>query len=238
MAPNRIIGLWAALAIGLIAAPVCAQTPEARVAAAGVTMPADFSEWLRGHYADRVTEIAALPAMNGGVAFVGDSITEGGKWPELFPGVTVRNFGVSGDTSWGLIERAGQVIAAKPDRIFLLIGTNDFGNHQRSPQEVAGHVAEVLDLWKAALPNTQVYVQSVLPRQSEYRERVETLNGLLMTIAADKGARFIDIYTPFLVGEGLDPSVTGDALHLTDAGYARWVGIIGLCVTGEGECAQ
>lgn len=206
--------------------------------AAGVTeLPVEFTGWMRNSYTDHVTMFASLPRTTGGVAFVGDSITDGGRWAEAWPSLTVRNFGIGGDTSWGVLARAQQVVDVRPERIFLLIGTNDMGNYGRRPEEIAGHVSQLLDVWKAALPQTTVFVQAVLPRGPEFNDRIVDLNARLKVIAADKGARFIDIYTPFLSGDRLDPTVTMDDLHLTGQGYVRWRALIDGCVTGQGGCA-
>lgn len=222
------------------AAPVdayAAVRPRAD-AAPGVTgLPPEFTGWMRNSYTDHVTLFASLPRTTGGVAFVGDSITDAGRWAEAWPGLTVRNFGISGDTSRGVLARAQQVIDVQPERIFLLIGTNDIGNYEREPEEVASHVAQLLDLWKAALPTTTIFVQAVLPRQPEFNDRVVDLNARLRGVAASKGVRFIDIYTPFLSGDRLDPAVTMDDLHLTGQGYSRWRAMIDGCVTGQGACA-
>ena len=218
--------------------PFAQQRPTTE--AVGVAMPEDFAaiEWLNRHYAERVTMFAHLPPMDGGVAFVGDSITDAGRWADAWPGLTVRNFGIGGDTVWGLMARAEQVTAARPERIFLLIGTNDLG-WERTPQQVADGVAELPDVWAADLPETAVFVQSVLPRQAEFHDRITELNGRLRDVAADKGAMFIDIHSAFVVEGGrIDPAVTLDDLHLTGEGYARWRALIDGCVTGQGACAQ
>lgn len=227
----------------LAAAPAWAQDADRRptTEAVGVAMPAEFvgTGWLETHYTDRVTMFAHLPPMDGGVAFVGDSITDAGRWADAWPGLTVRNFGIGGDTTWGLMARAEQVTAARPERIFLLIGTNDLANWGRSPEQVAEGVAALLDLWAAELPGTQVFVQSVLPRQAEFHERITELNGRLRELAAEKGAVFVDIHPAFVVEGGrIDPAVTLDDLHLTGEGYARWRALIDGCVTGQGACAQ
>lgn len=247
MASMRDILSVATAAMLLAAAPAFAQDADPfadrrpTTEAVGVTMPADFApiEWLNRHYAERVTMFAHLPPMNGGVAFVGDSITDAGRWADAWPGLTVRNFGIGGDTTWGLAARADQVVAARPERIFLLIGTNDLANWSRSPEQVAEGVAGLLDLWAAELPDTIVFVQSVLPRQPEFHERITELNDRLRDLAAEKGATFVDIHPAFVVEGGrIDPAVTLDDLHLTGEGYARWRGLIDACVTGRGACAQ
>ena len=246
MTVSRILSGVATAAMLLAAQPAWAQDADPfadrrpTTEAVGVTMPADFAsiEWLNRHYAERVTMFAHLPPMNGGVAFVGDSITDAGRWADAWPGLTVRNFGIGGDTVWGLKARAHQVTAARPERIFLLIGTNDLGRG-RTPEQVADGVAELLDVWADDLPETAVFVQSVLPRQPEFHDRITDLNGRLRDVAAAKGVTFVDIHSAFVVEGGrLDPAVTLDDLHLAGEGYARWRSQIDACVTGPGACAQ
>jgi len=206
---------------------------------AGVAPPAVYTDpWLVGHYRERTTLFAGYAPLDGtGVAFVGDSITEGGDWAALFPGMPVRNYGVSGDRSDGVLARSGQVTAARPARIILMIGTNDLANGY-TPETIAANVGQVLALWKAALPQTQLVVESVLPRQPEFDGRIRDLNARLEQAARANGAGWIDIHTPFLSGaDRLDPAVTEDDLHLTPPGYARWKTLIEDCVR-EGACGR
>jgi lysophospholipase L1-like esterase len=230
----------------MLAAAACAQTsteaaPPTSEAAAptatsdiGIDMPANFNDWLRGHYTERVLLFHTYPPMNGGVAFVGDSITEGGDWNGAYPDLTVRNYGIGGDTTTGLERRLKQVVAARPDKLFLLIGTNDLGNDHTPPAQILINYAIVLNRIAAELPDTRVYVQAVLPRQAEYADAVREINAGLMPLAASHNFTFVDIYTPFAVEGGrLDPAVTEDNLHLTAAGYARWRSVIDPLVRGQ-----
>lgn len=217
--------------------PATARVPSQQ--AAGVAPPAVYTDpWLIGHYRERTVLFAGYAPLDGtGVAFVGDSITEGGDWAALFPGVPVRNYGVSGDRSDGVLARAGQVTAARPARIILMIGTNDLANGY-TPATIATNVSQVLALWKTALPQTQLVVESLLPRQPEFDGRIRDLNARLEQAARANGAGWIDIHTPFLSGaDRLDPTVTEDDLHLTPPGYARWKTIIEDCVR-KGACDQ
>ena len=65
-----------------------------------------------------------LEIQAGDVVFLGDSITEGGAWDELFPGVPVRNRGIGGDTTSGVLDRLDQITRGRPAKVFLKIGTN------------------------------------------------------------------------------------------------------------------
>jgi lysophospholipase L1-like esterase len=237
MAPAAAVVAAASAAPAPMVDPYLAQRPTS--ASVGVPQPVEFQApgWMNNNWIEQVTQMSILPSTPGGVAFVGDSITNGFRWAEAFPNANARNWGISGDTSWGVLARARQVAATKPAKIFLLIGTNDFGNWGKTPEETAAGIAAVVDLWKAELPGVQIYLQGVMPRQPEYAARITTLNGLIQGIATAKGATYVDLYTPFLAGDRLDPTVTMDDLHLTGQGYARWLSIISPCVTGSGPCA-
>jgi lysophospholipase L1-like esterase len=202
-------------------------TPVEQLAALGITMPDSFGQWTRGHYPERVLLFEDYEPMNGGVAFVGDSITEGGDWNAFYPDLVVRNYGIGGDTTLGLEARISQIAAATPATIFLLIGTNDLGNAGAAPAEIVANYAALLDAFAAQLPDTKIYMQSVLPREARNAAAVIEINQGLAALAAERGLTYIDIYTPFAFEGGrLDPSVTDDDLHLTPAGYDRWRAIL------------
>jgi hypothetical protein len=96
------------------------------------------------------------------VVFFGDSITFGADWQRLFPEVPVVNRGISGDTTLGLLNRQSEVIELRPRQIFLMIGTNDlcFG---RPVDQVLANYDMILARFHSELPDTPVYVQSILP---------------------------------------------------------------------------
>jgi lysophospholipase L1-like esterase len=184
--------------------------------------PVDSEGWFRLHYADRVTLFAALGPIPGGVAFVGDSLTDGMRWSEAFPTRRVRNFGINGDTVQGVVNRIDQVIAAEPAQVFVLIGTNDI-THGRTTEEIAASYATLLDRIREGLPEARIYAQSVLPREPTRDAAVRDLNLRIAVLARERGVEFVDIHSRFVVGGGrLDPRVTLDDLHLTGEGYMRW----------------
>ena len=230
------VGAFACLAFlaACAHAPPHASAPTT-TAEIGIAIPAGASEWLVGHYTERVLLFhnTYTEPMNGGVAFVGDSITEGGDWAAAFPGVETRNYGIGGDTTVGLNNRFAQIVAARPAKVFLLIGTNDLNNDRRPPAEIVANCERLLERFARELPQTQVYVQSVLPREPNNAEGVREINEGLRRITAARGVPYVDIYTPFAVEGGiLDPAVTYDQLHLNGAGYDRWRALIDPLVRG------
>lgn len=161
--------------------------------------------------------------MNGGVAFVGDSLTERGDWAAMFPGVALRNYGVDGDTTIRLPRRLNLVIAARPAKIFLMIGTNDIGAHEAPPRDVVPRYAQIVRRIRAGLPEAHLVIESLLPREAEYGARIQTLNHDLQTLAQANGAVYVDLFPDFAASDGsLRPEFTTDGLHLNAAGYDRW----------------
>jgi lysophospholipase L1-like esterase len=155
--------------------------------------------------------------------FVGDSLTEGGRWQEWFPELETVNLGIGGDTTEGLIERLDDVSAEDPDVVVLLIGTNDVANRRGIEQVVRG-IETILVNIRSALPDTRILVQSVMPRGSEYAEFVKEINRHVWQFAATVRAHYLDLW-PVMAVEGgeLNPAFTEDRLHLNDEGYRAWL---------------
>lgn len=173
-----------------------------------------------------VSQFEVLPVVAGDLVFLGDSITEGGLWNELFPDVNSRNRGVGGDVTEGVLARLDPIISGQPGKVFLLIGTNDlaFGIPE---DEVLQNIETIVDRIDSGSPDTQVFVQSVLPREASYRARVESLNAKLEERVEGK-AVWVDLYSSMLDerdGSLLD-AYTNDELHLTGEGYIVWRDLI------------
>jgi lysophospholipase L1-like esterase len=163
---------------------------------------------------------------SGRVVFLGDSITAAGRWERFFPEVRSSNCGVDGDCSDDVLRRLGPVIDFRPEKLFLMIGTNDLGRGFGEDSIVA-NVAAILDRLRAALPDCLMYLQSVLPREAVYPDRVRSLNRRYAEHARERGVSFIDLFGLFADGDGgLRETLTEDGLHLVDAGYAVWRGAI------------
>ncbi|MEM1122498.1 MAG: hypothetical protein AAGJ18_18780 [Bacteroidota bacterium] len=73
------------------------------------------SEGLAGIYENRQNLFNQLSLEQGSIIFLGDSITEYGQWEELINHPKVKNRGIAGDTSWGLLRRLDN-IPALPER--------------------------------------------------------------------------------------------------------------------------
>lgn len=223
---NRVRAAALAMLAVLLAACSAGERADAATSSeTAIVAPENYTEEGKAHYAERVAFFAGRETPEGAVALVGDSLTEWGDWDALLPGVTTVNYGISRDRAEGVLARLSQVQATKPSRMVLLIGTNDLGAGY-APAEIAATTREIVAAAKKFLPAGRILLQSVMPREAMLKAEVEELNARLAKIAAEEGVDFLDLYAPFLAGDGLDPAVADDQLHLNDAGYSRWVSLL------------
>ena len=101
------------------------------------------------------------------ILFLGHSLVEYYDWQDRFPGHTVYNLGIAGETTGGLLARAGLVAGEVPDADIVLVmtGTNDdlMGDH--SFLEVYALLAEKL---RRSSPEARIVLHSVLPAHPEW----------------------------------------------------------------------
>lgn len=161
----------------------------------------------------------------GEVVMVGDSITAGGRWDEMFPDLEIVNRGVGGDTVKGVKERLPAIHAVEARKVFLLIGTNDvlFDN----PEEVIiQHYSDVVEA--LGKNGSSTYIQSILQCGDmdqctpARRRTIRTLNDKLEELSDSTSATFIDLNAHLANEDGLRREFTWDGLHLNGAGYREW----------------
>jgi lysophospholipase L1-like esterase len=190
----------------------------------------DDPNYLTLHYRIRELYFSVEPHPAHAVVFLGDSITYGGDWSKLFPDLPVDNRGIGGDTTTGLLHRLDEVIAQKPAKIFLMIGTNDLC-YGRSVPNIIANYRHILERFHSELPDTEIYIQSVLPFNETIfpsnglrsNSNIRQLNGELRSLAYEFKYPFIDLSSSFTGPDGQLPAqLTSDGLHLSNAGYLIW----------------
>lgn len=187
------------------------------------------SQWLKNHYAERIAHFKLQPLRKGDIVFIGDSITEQGlNWSILFNDLRVRNRGISGDMTYGVLARLNELKAAPPKAIFLKIGVNDIFNYHYIKQikdlaSVSENIEKIVTQLNDSLPNTQIYVQSILPDHRNFiTQMAQTVNQQIKAIE-HANFTYIDLHPVFLGPQGtLKKSLTTDGTHLNKAGYDLW----------------
>lgn len=178
------------------------------------------------------TLFEVLPIRSNDIVFLGDSITDGCEWAELFGNRHVRNRGISADRSGWLLERIDTIIAARPKRLFLMIGTNDL-SVGATPDEVVGNIRKLVVRFQRRSPWTKLFIQSILPVNGvDFKKyphhyginpQIVETNRQLESLCREKGIVYIDLWSQLADDRGLlDNRYTNDGLHLTGTGYLVW----------------
>lgn len=168
---------------------------------------------------------------SGGIVFVGDSITEGFRVGEMFPGLEAINRGISGDKIggsrfYGVLDRVDVSVAElNPRKVFLLIGVNDIIFWDVPPREMRRGYKRLLRRIREVYSDGLLYVETLLPLRGEYEHHMpEALqfNEYLKTLAPAFGATLLDVHAAFRDEHGLmREDYTTDGLHLSPKGYER-----------------
>lgn len=168
-----------------------------------------------------------LPARD--VVLLGDSLTEWGSWQAWLPDVEIRNEGVAGETSAEVLRRVRSAVVPAPALLYLLVGINDLALGIPRPRIVAT-VAAILDEIASRSPGTGVVLQSLLPCWRELRDDVLAVNRAYRALVADRSPRcsYLDVWPALADRDGtLASDYTDDGVHLTAAGYAAWLSVLG-----------
>ena len=189
------------------------------------------TEWTREHYKSRIREFKSCPLNFGDVVFIGNSITEGGKdWSVKLGMKNIKNRGISGDVTDGVLKRLDEITYFKPKAIFILIGINDlFSLHYQkeipSAEYVGNNILKIVDKMNKKSPNTKVYIQTVLPTSKEFMsENINKVNEMIKLHKNEGKYKVIDLHSIFVDSNGLlKEGLTYDGTHLNDAGYKVWV---------------
>ncbi len=187
------------------------------------------------YYYQRASLFEILPTTSKDIIFLGNSITNGNEWCELFNNRHVKNRGISGDVVAGIYDRIDIILKGKPAKIFLMAGINDISKGY-SVSEISENIRNLVRKIKNDSPKTKLYLQSVLPVNSYYGkfethtshwQMVPLINEELKRIATENNLTYIDVYSLFVNSSGkMDTQYTNDGLHLLGIAYLKWRDLI------------
>jgi lysophospholipase L1-like esterase len=170
------------------------------------------------------------------VVFMGDSITDGWKLADYFPGKPYINRGIGGQTTPQMLIRfRPDVVALKPQVVVILAGTNDLAGNTgpMTLQATEDNLASMMELARAN--GIRVVVASVLP-VSDYGknrdgkpvnrttqrppEQIKALNEWIKKYVAQNDLTYLDYFSAMVDQKGfLKEELSGDGLHPNDKGY-------------------
>ncbi|HEY0041529.1 MAG TPA: GDSL-type esterase/lipase family protein, partial [Flavisolibacter sp.] len=121
------------------------------------------------YYEQKATLFRLLPDTKGEIIFLGNSITDIGEWTEIWQNLNVKNRGISGDNTFGVLARLDEVTSSKPAKIFIMIGINDIAKGTPDSAIIANH-KKMYERIRSVSPKTKIYVQSILPTNADFTE--------------------------------------------------------------------
>lgn len=177
------------------------------------------------HYYDRKSLFESLPNDTSEIIFLGNSITEGGDWYELFGKGNIKNRGIGGDVINGVIDRLDEVVESNPKKIFLMIGINDL-SRKRTVDQILTDYERLILLIKEKSPKTVLYIQSILPTDNRENLQIidiQTINKGLIKLTNKYDLIYLNLFDLLKTKENrLDTVYTYDGLHLKTKGYLVW----------------
>lgn len=172
------------------------------------------------------------------VVFLGDSITDGWRLNEYFPGKDYLNRGISGQVTGQMLGRMlADVIAHKPAAMLVLAGTNDIARGV-DLGVIQGNLTMMADL--AEKYKIKPVFASILPVHDYYRDQnpafevtrrrpmasIRTMNDWIKSFCARRGYIYVDYFAPLLDPAGfLKKETAEDGLHPNAAGYRVMAGL-------------
>lgn len=160
------------------------------------------------------------------IAFFGNSITYYGYFQKAYADKKIVNLGYPGDNIDRMMRRIETLKAVNPDKVFLMAGINGLKNMELEVFDKKYN--QLVDSVRRALPQAQIYLQSILPvsknREKDYGTNIKIVeaNALIQRIAQEKYCTYIDLHSLYVEDGGMPDSLTKDGIHLCDKAYDRW----------------
>lgn len=185
------------------------------------------------YYYQKKSHFESLYDTDREIIFLGDSITDNCEWAELFQNLKIKNRGIGGDRADGVLLRLDEIVSSLPDKIFIMTGINDLG-HGIKVTDIASNYEKIVGYILNKSPDTQIYLQSVLPINDElynlfYKKAKATnddiikLNKHLKDLASEFGVQYIELSSFFIDDKNqLDKQFSADGLHLNGKAYLVW----------------
>jgi len=164
------------------------------------------------------------------VVFMGDSITDGWRLAEYFPGKPYVNRGIGGQTTPQMVVRMFEdVINLKPAAMIVLAGTNDIARNT-GPETIEMVEENFMAMTELAQAHGIKVILCALTPVSDYGPRRMTdgrppsdilkLNAWIKEYAAKSHAVYADYFAALADDKGmLKEGFSKDGLHPNDKGY-------------------
>ena len=157
--------------------------------------------------------------------FLGDSITDSLSFYKL-----INDYNVIAKLGYTTVKaqvEVDNIVKKNPENIYILFGLNDIG-YDVSSQEFADNYAKLIRQIKERLPDTNIYVQSILPVTADVEKRrsrlnnsnIKEFNRALVDMAKKEKINYLNI--AFICREKTDV-YEPDGIHPQYSFYELWL---------------
>jgi lysophospholipase L1-like esterase len=183
-------------------------------------------------YAEANAQLPPPAAGQPRVVFYGDSITDGWRLNEYFPGRDFVNRGISGQITSQMLGRfQADVVTLKPAALIILAGTNDIARGV-PPSTIQANFTMMADL--ADHHGIKIAIASILPVSDYHKDRnpsfertrqrppqvINEMNAWLKSFCQRRGYAYVDYFEAMKNAEGLlTTDLADDGLHPNAKGY-------------------
>ena len=220
------------------AAPV-APLPVQRADVAAPKMDAKTGAPQEGFMKSHDSFVAIAKEGKAQRVFLGDSITAGWRgqaaiWEASFGKYTPANFGIGGDRTQHVLWRVenGEFDGIKPKAVVLMIGTNNSGTKENSPEEVAAGIRNIISAIHKRSADTKILLLGIFPRgpgdaNNPGRDKNKAVNAIISKFHDGTKIHYLDFGSKFLEPDGtLTKEIMPDLLHLNAKSYKIWADAI------------
>lgn len=163
--------------------------------------------------------------------FIGDSITTGIELYGVTKDATV--LADKGLNTTSVMKYVSDVGKIKPKYIYIMLGSNDIGFANMTPDRLIANYDKFVKGVKDASPASVIFLQSVFPvtkafevkRPAYTNENIDGYNARISQMAAENGVRYLNV-AEALKDENNDlrhEISPGEGMHIEKKGYYIWL---------------
>ena len=167
--------------------------------------------------------------------FIGDFVVSGISQFGFLPDAQViASNSMTSDKLTGYLD---SIVSQSPDSVYIMVGINDLNYGSRSVDDIYNYEKTFIEELKSKLPDTEVYVLSVLPISKRFESsskvkqtNIDALNSKFSENAASLGITYIDVASVYKDGSGYFGSSYTDSGYNLKSGYYAFLlnGIAGV----------
>jgi lysophospholipase L1-like esterase len=174
------------------------------------------------------------PPKPGVIVFTGSSsIVRWGTLADDMKPLAIINRAFGGSQYTDVNQFAKRIVNVyRPSAVVVYAGDNDLAeNSPKTPESVAGDVRQFVQIVRADLPDTWIYVLSIKPSKLRWKQwpNMKAADQMIQEfLRTQQRAQYIDVATPMFDAQGNLPEdlFVADGLHPTPKCYAIWTSII------------